>query len=104
MKFFASAWERRLLAFVVLLVLAVVAFLAGRYLQSRGLVWAVNFSNIASMVLAVVALLMPLFSSIVGWVSGPALVTSDQVSGAAEDLAAGLAWCAFWKTRISAVR
>ena len=52
---------RRLAALVIVVALAISAFWLSRLLHAKGLAWAANVSNVVSVVLAFIALLMPLF-------------------------------------------
>jgi hypothetical protein len=74
---------RRLGAIVVLAAIAVGAFWLGRYLHSKGLVWAANSSSVAAAVLAAIALLMPMLSRLMHTFSGPPPLSRAGIAQAA---------------------
>jgi hypothetical protein len=82
---------RRLGAIVVLAALAVGVFWVGRYLHSKGLVWAANSSSVAAAVLAAIALLIPALSRLLHTFSGPPPLSRASVAQARDDLAMALA-------------
>jgi hypothetical protein len=82
---------RRFAAAVTLAVLTVCVFFASRLLHEKGLVWAANAAAIASLVLAVATLTVPVLGKLLGWLTGsPPLsaITFEQArSGFADALA-----------------
>lgn len=82
---------RGLGAIAVLVALAVGVFWVSRVLQHKGMTWSADFGSIAAAFLAAAALLMPLFTRLLGWLRGPPPVSRISVVQARDDLAAALA-------------
>ena len=82
---------RRLGAAALLLLIAVAVLLLARYLHARGFAWAANFSNIASAVLAAIALLIPVVAGLVRSLRSPPPISRMSIPQIRDDFALTLA-------------
>ena len=78
---------RRLAALALLVLIVGGLFWFGRYLRERGIIWASEFSTIASLFVAVVALVAPIVAR---WLRPPAPMAQVTVVQAGDDLATSL--------------
>ena len=76
---------------VALGALAACAFVAGRLFAAKGLSWAANVSNVLSLVLTAVALLVPQLGKLLGWLRGAPPVSPVTLQQARDSLADVLA-------------
>jgi NACHT domain len=78
---------RRLPALALLILLAAGLFWLGRYLRGKGIAWASEFSSVASLFIAIMAILAPV---ILRWLRNPAPMSQVSVSQAGDALAVSL--------------